>query len=198
MSIKAYDWFITELHPFDALNKTKCLLNKAFYSKMIEMIHECESVLKNNPDATWEDAGFEYYNSSKENSSIKIRDFGCVLTVACSNYVDYLRDMDNTYSVANFGYKVLFIDGPKDRGYRTTLFKVLSRDDSYTKSLNTEEWCKDFSYQNYGDLIDNVSSEEWRRRETFWSSVHFSEDSDMGLTAFNPSKTEVILHFSSR
>jgi len=81
---------------------------------------------------------------------------------------------------------------------RTTLFKVLSRDDSYTKSLNTEDWCKDFSYQNYGDLIDNVSSEEWRRREKFWSSVHFSEDSDMGFTTFNPSKTEVILHFSSR
>lgn len=198
MSIKAYDWFITELHPFDALNKTKCLLNKAFYSKMIEMIHECESVLKNNTDATWEDDGFEYYNSSKKNSSIKIRDFGCVLPVSCSKYVDYLRDMDNTYSVANFGYKILFIDGPKDRGYRTTLFKVLSRDDSYTKSLNMEDWCKDFSYQNYGDQISNVSSEEWRRRETFWSSVYFSEYSDMGFTAFNPSKTEVILHFSSR
>ena len=171
---------------------------KSSTQKMREMIHECESVLKNNPDATWEDAGFEYYNSSEENSSTKIRDFGCVLPVACSKYVDYLRDMDNTYSVANFGYKVLFIDGPKDRGYRTTLFKVLSRDDSYTKSLNTEDWCKDFSYQNYGDLIDNVSSEEWRRREKFWSSVHFSEDSDMGFTTFNPSKTEVILRFSSR
>lgn len=198
MSIKAHNWFITELYLFDALNKTKCLLNEVFYSKMREMIHECESVLKNNPDATWEDAGLEYYNSSKENSSTKIRDFGCVLSVACSQYVDYLRDMDNTYSVANFGYKVLFIDGPKDIGYRTTLFKVLSRDESYTKSLNTEDWCKDFSYQNYGDLIDNVSSEEWRRREIFWSSVHFSEYSDMGLTTFNPSKTEVILHFSSR
>lgn len=45
MSIKAHDWFITELHPFDALNKTKCLLSEVFYSKMIEMIHECESVL---------------------------------------------------------------------------------------------------------------------------------------------------------
>lgn len=66
MSIKAHDWFITELHPFDALNKTKCLLNEVFYSKIREMIHECESVLKNNPDATWEDAGFEYYNSSKK------------------------------------------------------------------------------------------------------------------------------------
>ena len=31
MSIKAHDWFITELHPFDALNKTKCLLNEVFY-----------------------------------------------------------------------------------------------------------------------------------------------------------------------
>lgn len=66
MSIKAHDWFITELHPFDALDKTKCLLNEVFYSKMREMIHECESVLKNNPDATWEDAGFEYYYSSLE------------------------------------------------------------------------------------------------------------------------------------
>lgn len=98
----------------------------------------------------------------RKNSSIKIRDFGCVLPVSCSKYVDYLRDMDNTYSVANFGYKILFIDGPKDRGYRTTLFKVLSRDDSYTKSLNMEDWCKDFSYQNYGDQISNVSSEGGR------------------------------------
>ena len=194
MSIKAYEWFISDLHPFDILNKIKQSIDAIFYLKIDNMIHKCESLLEHNQYATWEDAGFEFYSKFQEShNNQKIKDVSFIAPVACSRYVNYLRDLDDAHSLANFGYRIILLEGPRIDNNRTTVFKLLSGDNDYKYFLRDQDWCSDFSYQDSEE--DNGAN---KIKNLFWSHVDASHVSDMGFTLLNPSETEVLFFTSSK
>ena len=53
---------------------------------------------------------------------------------------------------------VQIMRGPEDN---TIVFKVFSECRDYTKALETQDWCSDFSYWNNTDKDDDVTKEEW-------------------------------------
>jgi hypothetical protein len=55
MSIKAYDWFITDLGIWEVVDKIRDIVEPIFMSGMYDLTRLAAEFVAQDPDATWED-----------------------------------------------------------------------------------------------------------------------------------------------
>lgn len=192
MSIKAYDWFITTLDAFEAMNLIKETIEPVFMASIAYNVKvAADAVLKaGSKEITWNDTDLRCYGSDlgKEilPSKNRVGRLGYDLLV----YTEGLRQTEvHTFSDADIGYEVALLPGPTTGDI---VFRVFSESRGYTKALAQQTWCSDFSYWNNTDRDDSISEEEWARRETFWCSLPLKAFRDMSLSFRNPSPVETL------
>ena len=95
-----------------------------------------------------------------------------------------------TLTPADIFYDAIIMRGP-DSG--TVVFKVFSENPAYTQALNTQDWCRDFSYWNNTDRDDNVSEEEWERRAQYWYDMPYKPMSELSVGFTQPPMSTVTI-----
>ena len=56
MSIKAYDWFITDLDIWEVTDKIRNIVEPIFMKGMYDLSKQTAEFVAQDPDATWEDS----------------------------------------------------------------------------------------------------------------------------------------------
>lgn len=95
-----------------------------------------------------------------------------------------------TLSDVDIFYDVQIMRGPEDN---TIVFKVFSECRDYTKALETQDWCSDFSYWNNTDKDDDVTEEEWERRKKYWDAMPYTPPSESAVGFTQPCEYAIIL-----
>lgn len=192
MSIKAYDWFITDLDAFEAMNRIKEIIDPVFLNNTAQNIKiAADAVLKaEGEEITWDDTDLRCFSSDLGNQVLpnkkRIGRLGEELLV----YTESLRRTKvHTFSDADIGYEVAMLPGPIKGD---VVFRVFSESNAYTRALAQQEWCSNFSYWNNTDRDASISEEEWKRREVFWRSLPMKAFRDMSLSFSNPSLLEAL------
>lgn len=192
MSIKAYDWFITNLDAFEVMNQIKETIDPIFLDNTSKNLKiAADAVLKSNGnEITWNDTDLRCFSSDFGKQVLpnkkRIGRLGEDLLV----YTEGLRQTKvYTFSDADIGYEVAMLPGP-NKG--DVVFRVFSESKAYTRALAQQEWCSDFSYWNNTDRDESISEEEWERREAFWRSLPMKAFRDMSLSFCNPSLLEAL------
>ena len=192
MSIKAYDWFITNLDAFEVMNQIKETIDPIFLDNTSKNLKiAADAVLKSNGnEITWNDTDLRCFSSDLGKQVLpnkkRIGRLGEELLV----YIEGLRRTKaHTFSDADIGYEVAMLHGPIKGD---VVFRVFSESKAYTRALAQQEWCSDFSYWNNTDRDESISEEEWERREAFWRSLPMKAFRDMSLSFCNPSLLEAL------
>lgn len=192
MSIKAYDWFITNLDVFEAMNRIKETINPIFLDNTSKILKiAADAVLKSNGgEITWNDTNLRCFSSDLGKQVLpkkkRIGRLGEELLV----YTEGLRRTEaHTFSDADIGYEVAMLAGPRTGD---VVFRVFSESNAYTRALAQQTWCSNFSYWNNTDRDQSISEEEWERREVFWRSLPMKAFRDMSLLFCNPSPFETL------
>ena len=192
MSIKAYDWFITTLDAFEAMNLIKETIEPVFMASTAQNVKvAADAVLKaGSKEITWNDTALQCADPDLGKQVLppkkRIGRLGYEVIV----YTEKLRQTKvHTFSDADIGYEVALLPDPTTGN---VVFRVFSESSAYTKALTQQAWCSDFSYWNNTDRDENISEEEWARREAFWWSLPMKAFCDMSLSFRNPSPLEAL------
>lgn len=70
---------------------------------------------------------------------------------------------------------------------------VFSECRDYTKALETQGWCSDFSYWNNTDKDNDVTEEEWERRKKYWDTMPYTPPSERSVGFTQPCEYAIIL-----
>lgn len=192
MSIKAYDWFITNLDAFEAMNRIKETIDPVFLTSTAQNVKVAAEAVLNagGKEIAWNDTGLRCFGSDLGQQVLpnkkRIGRLGEELLV----YTEGLRRAEaHTFSDADVGYEVAMLPGPSKGD---VVFRVFSVPSDYTRALAQQEWCSDFSYWDNTDRDESISEEEWERREAFWRSLPMKAFKDMSLAFYNPSPLETL------
>ena len=192
MSIKVYDWFISDLNAFEIMNRIKETIDPVFLNNTAQNIKiAAEAVLHaGGKEISWNDTDLRCFSSDLGKQVLpnkkRIGRLGEELLV----YTEGLRrTVAHTFSDADIGYEVAMLPGPSERD---VVFRVFSESRAYTEALTQQTWCSDFSYWNNTDRDKSISEEEWERRRVFWFSLPMMVFQDMSLSFCNPSPFEVL------
>lgn len=192
MSIKAYDWFITNLDAFEVMNRIKETIDPVFLTNTAQNVKvAAEAVLDaGDKEISWNDTDLRCFGSNLGQQVLPNKKGMGRLAEELLAYTDALRRTEaHTFSDADIGYEVAMLAGP----YKgDVVFRVFSESNSYTRALAQQEWCSDFSYWNNTDQDESISEEEWERREVFWRSLPMKAFRDMSLLFCNPSLFETL------
>jgi hypothetical protein len=193
VSTKAYDYFITNLGVFEAADRIRETINPIFYTNFRKQQEKLEEGLRQNVDATWEDMNFDVFPKDVPSNKERILPEHIDDYAKCITYdlvgVLYKRmeELKNhpmrTFSLLDIFYDALIMRGPEED---TVVFKVFSECQDYTEALSTQDWCSDFSYWNNTDQDEDVSEEEWERRERFWDAVGLTPPSERSVGFTQP------------
>lgn len=192
MSIKAYDWFITNLDAFETMNLIKETIEPIFMASTAQnMKVAADAVLKAGDEKiTWNDTNLRCYGSDLGKEILPSKNRAGRLGYDLLVYTEGLRQTKvHTFSDADIGYEVALLPDPTTGDI---VFRVFSESRGYTKELAKQTWCSDFSYWNNTDRDENISEEEWARREAFWCSLPLKAFRDMSLSFRNPSPVETL------
>ena len=192
MSIKAYNWFISDLNTFEIMNRIKETIDPVFLNNTAQNIKiAAETVVHaDGKEIAWNDTDLRCFSSDLGKQVLpnkkRIGRLGEELLV----YTEGLRRTEvHTFSDADIGYEVAMLAGPRKGD---VVFRVFSVPIAYTKALAQQEWCSDFSYWNNTDRDESISEAEWERREVFWRSLPMKAFRDMSLSFRNLSPLEAL------
>lgn len=192
MSIKAYDWFISDLNAFEIMNRIKETIDPVFLNNTAQNIKiAADAVLQaGGNEITWNDTDLRCFSSDLGKQVLpnkkRLGRLGEELLV----YTEGLRRTKvHTFSDADIGYEVAMLAGPRKGD---VVFRVFSEFGSYTEALAQQTWCSDFSYWNNTDRDESISEEDWERRRAFWCSLPMMAVRDMSLSFCNPSPLETL------
>lgn len=200
MSTKAYDYFITDLNAFDAAARIREAINPVFFDAFNEQLQRLDERLRYNVNITWEGADLDDYHFDLPSNNRRVLPARITEYSQCSTFdiIDalYQRMMDlknyerRTLSPLDIFYDTIIMRGPEDN---TIVFKVFSECRDYTKALETQGWCSDFSYWNNTDKDDDVTEEEWERRKKYWDAMPYTPPSESSVGFTQPCEYAIIL-----
>lgn len=200
MSTKAYDYFITDLNVFDAADRIRETIVPVFLDRFRQQQERLSERLRYNVNLTWEDADLDEFpvNLPSDNQRILheyITDYSQCDTYALvralyTRMTELKNSATRTLSDVDIFYDVQIMRGPEDN---TIVFKVFSECRDYTKALETQGWCSDFSYRNNADKDDDVTEEEWERRKKYWDAMPYTPPSESAVGFTQPCEYAIIL-----
>lgn len=192
MSIKAYDWFISDLNAFEVMSRIKETIEPVFLDNIAQNVKIAADAVIHaaSKEITWNDTGLRCFGSDLGQQVLpykkRIGRLGEELLV----YTEKLRQTKvHTFSDADIGYEVAMLPDPTTGDI---VFRVFSESRNYTQALAQQAWCNDFSYWNNTDRDKSISEEEWERRRVFWCSLPSKAFCDMSLSFRNPSPMETL------
>ena len=199
MSTKAYDHFIASMDVFDAAQRIRDTINPVFYEAFNEQLQRLDERLQENVNATW-DATF-LADLPSDNQRILPAHITDINQCGDFDKIDVLyermTELKNcarrTLTPVDIFYDTIIMRGPDTN---TVVFKVLSENPDYTKALETQDWCSDFSYWNNTDKDNDVTEEEWERRKKYWYDIPYAPVGDISIGFSQPTRTSVALHHS--
>lgn len=199
MSTKAYNYFIASMDAFDAADRIRETINPVFFDAFREQLNLLDERLQGNVNATWDETFLaDLPSDNRRILPTRITDIN-----QCSDFdkIDALyqrmSELKNstrrTLSDMDIFYDAIIMRGPDDN---TVVFKVFSENPAYTEALNTQNWCRDFSYWNNADPDENISEEEWEQRKHYWDSNDPAAPlADASLTISQPSEMLTIMRY---
>lgn len=195
MSIKQYHWILVEnADLFELMNKIKKIIEPIFFEKMSENIMiAAESVLSaEGKEITWNDTPLMAIEPSRcfqySKEKLPAKDSLHWLVVEVINFSNHLSKINSvTFSKADIGYEVTILPGPSKGD---VIFRVFSEINDYNEALSTQNLGKDFSYWNNVDKDENISDEDWDKRENYWENFPNKSIGSAGLSFSNPSVIE--------
>lgn len=195
MSIKQYHWILVEnADLFELMNKIKKIIEPIFFEKMSENIMiAAESVLSaEGKEITWNDTPLMAIEPSRcfqySKEKLPAKDSLHWLVVEVINFSNHLSKINSvTFSKADIGYEVTILPGPSKED---VIFRVFSEINDYNEALSTQNLGKDFSYWNNVDKDENISDEDWDKRENYWENFPNKSIGSAGLSFSNPSVIE--------
>ena len=195
MSIKQYHWILVEnADLFELMNKIKKIIEPIFFEKMSENIMiAAESVLSaEGKEITWNDTPLMAIEPSRcfqySKEKLPAKDSLHWLVVEVINFSNHLSKINSvTFSKADIGYEVTILPGPSKGD---VVFRVFSEINDYNEALSTQNLGKDFSYWNNVDKDENISDEDWDKRENYWENFPNKSIGSAGLSFSNPSVIE--------
>lgn len=200
MSTKAYDYFITDLGVFDAAARIRETIVPVFLDRFRQQQERLSERLRYNANLTWEDADLDEFpvNLPSDNQRILheyITDYSQCDTYALvralyTRMTELKNSATRTLSDVDIFYDVQIMRGPEDN---TIVFKAFSECRDYTKALETQGWCSDFSYWNNTDKDDDVTEEEWERRKKYWDAMPYTPPSESAVCFTQPCEYAIIL-----
>lgn len=200
MSTKAYDYFITDLNVFDAADRIRETIVPVFLDRFRQQQERLSERLRYNVNLTWEDADLDEFpvNLPSDNQRILheyITDYSQCDTYALvralyTRMTELKNSATRTLSDVDIFYDVQIMRGPEDN---TIVFKVFSECRDYTKALETQGWCSDFSYWNNADKDDDVTEEDWERRKKYWDAMPYTPPSESAVGFTQPCEYAIIL-----
>lgn len=196
VSTKAYDYFITGLSVFDAADRIRETINPVFFDAFREQLDLLDERLQGNVNATWDETFLADLPS--DNQRILPTHITDINQCSAFDKIDALyqrmselkKCARRTLTPADIFYDASIMRGP-DSG--TVVFKVFSENPAYTQALNTQDWCRDFSYWNNTDRDDNVSEEEWERRAQYWYDMPYKPMSELSVGFTQPPMSTVTI-----
>ena len=196
MSAKAYDYFITGLSVFDAADHIRETINPVFFDAFREQLDLLDERLQENANATWDETFLADLPS--DNQRILPAYITDINQCSAFDKIDALyqrmSELKNcarrTLAPADIFYDVTIMRGPDTN---TVVFKVFSENHAYTEALNTQDWCRDFSYWDNTDRDENVTEEEWERRAQYWRDMPYKPTSELSVGFSQPTRTTVAL-----
>ena len=199
MSTKAYDYFITDLNVFDAADHIRETINPVFFDSFREQLNLLDERLQENVNATWDKTFLADLPSDNQRIlPTRITDIN-----QCSDFdkIDVLYERMSelkkcarrTISDMDIFYDAIIMRGPDDN---TVVFKVFSENTAYTEALNTQDWCRDFSYWNNTDRDENVTEEEWERRSQYWRDMPYKPMSELSVGFTQPPMFTVTININ--
>lgn len=169
MSIKAHNWFITDLSPFNAEQAIRETLEPIFRESFNTYTNSLLTILDDNPHAAWNDTPFRSPSASNKRANKRkilppieydgqyfSKPDAIDVVAQLYGYLDALHKTEGKTSRADIFYDAYLMAGPGD----TTVFHVYSKSDAYQKALEMQDWCRDFSYWDNADPDENTSEEE--------------------------------------
>lgn len=156
MSIKAYEWFITDLGIWEVVDKIRNVVDPIFMSGMYDLTRLAAEFVAQDPDATWNDSPL-WATNRVSTSDKPILDHSDSLLWLPSQVYKHMkaRQEAETHSLsrASIGYQVVLMRGPNPG---QIIFHVYSESREYTETLSSQDWCQDFSYWDNTDKDDGV------------------------------------------
>lgn len=191
MSIKAYDWFITDL----GVDKIRDIVEPIFMKGMYDLTRVAAEFVAQDPDATWEDSPL-WATSRVSTSDKPILDQSRELLWLPSQVYRHMKSCQEaeTHSLSrvSIGYQVVLMRGPNPG---QVIFSIYSESREYTEALSRQDWCQDFSYWDNTDKDDDVSEEDWEVRAKFWNNMPYDKSiASMSLMFNQPTETETFFH----
>lgn len=194
MSIKAYDWFITDLGIWEVVDKIRDIVEPIFMSGMYDLTRLAAEFVAQDPDATWEDSPLWASSSVPTNSKPILDRSGKLLWLPSQVYKHMKACQEvavHSLSKASIGYQVVLMRGPN---LGQIVFHVYSESSEYTEALNSQDWCQDFSYWDNTDKDNDVSEEDWEARAKFWNNMPYKPIASMSLMFSQPTESEIFFH----
>lgn len=200
MSTKAYDYFITDLSVFDAADRIRETIIPVFLDRFRQQQERLSERLQYNVNLTWEDADLDEFPVNLPSDSQRIlpanvNDYSQLSTwesvqALYGRMTELKNSTRRTLSPVDIFYDVQIMRGPEDN---TIVFKVFSECRDYTKALETQDWCRDFSYWNNTDKDDDVTEKEWERRKQYWDAMPYTPPSESAVGFTQPCEYAIIL-----
>lgn len=195
MSIKAYDWFITDLGIWEAVDKIRDIVEPIFMSGIYDLTRLVAEFVAQDPDATWNDSPL-WATNRVSTSDKPILDHSDSLLWLPSQVYKHMKACQeaetHSLSRASIGYQVVLMRGPNPG---QIIFHVYSESREYTETLSSQDWCQDFSYWDNTDKDDDVPEEDWEVRARFWNNMPYDKSiASMSLMFNQPTETEMFFH----
>lgn len=194
MSIKAYDWFITDLSIWEATDKIRNAVEPIFMKGMYDLTRLAAEFVAQDPDATWEDSPLWASNSVSTSKKMILDQSGAFLWLPSQVYkhMKACQEVEvHSLSKASIGYQVVLMRGPNPG---QIVFRAYSESREYTEALRGQDWCQDFSYWDNTDKDDDVSEEDWEVRAKFWNGTPNKPIASMSLMFNQPTESETFFH----
>lgn len=196
MSTKAYDYFITDLNVFDAADRIRETIVPVFLDRFRQQQERLSERLQENINATWDETFLADLPSDNQRILHEyITDYSQCDTYALvralyKRMTELKNSAKRTLSDVDIFYDVQVMRGPEDN---TIVFKVFSECRDYTKALETQGWCSDFSYWDNTDKDNDVTEEEWERRKKYWDAMPYTPPSESSVGFTQPCEYAIIL-----
>lgn len=148
MSIKAHNWFITDLSPFNAEQAIRETLEPIFRESFNTYTNSLLTILDDNPHAAWNDTPFRSPSASNKRANKRkilppieydgqyfSKPDAIDVVTQLYGYLDALHKTEGKTSRADIFYDAYLMAGPGD----TTVFHVYSKSDAYQKALEMQD-----------------------------------------------------------
>lgn len=194
MSIKAYDWFITDLDIWEVTDRIKNTVEPIFMKGMYDLTRLAAEFVAQDPDATWNDSSLWATNRVSTSNKPILDQSDSLLWLPSQVYkhMKACQDVEvHSLSRASIGYQVILMRGPNPG---QIVFRVYSENREYTEALNSQGWCQDFSYWDNTDKDDDVSEEDWEVRDNFWYNMPNKPITSMSLMFNQPTESEAFFY----